>query len=63
MANDLAEWLACASADAEARALPALQPLLQTLARSLQALRDADAQFGHPAGGHLEAAEDDHHAR
>jgi hypothetical protein len=46
---DIANWLASAFADAEARGLPALKPLLQTLARSTQALRDADAEFGHPA--------------
>jgi hypothetical protein len=46
---DVASWLAHASADAEARGLPQLKPLLETLARSTQALRDADAEFGHPA--------------
>lgn len=42
-------WLARSVADAEARGLPQLKPLLESLARSLQALRDADAEFGHPA--------------
>lgn len=42
-------WLARAIADADARGLPELKPLLESLARSLQALRDADAAFGHPA--------------
>lgn len=42
-------WLARSIADAEARGLPELKPLLESLARSLQALRDADAEFNHPA--------------
>jgi hypothetical protein len=42
---DVAAWLAHASADADARGLPALKPLLETLARSTQALRDGDAHF------------------
>jgi hypothetical protein len=42
-------WLARSIADAEARGLRELRPLLESLARSLQALRDADAEFGHPA--------------
>jgi len=46
---DVKAWLAHAQADAEARGLPELKPLLETLARSTQALRDADAAFGHPA--------------
>jgi hypothetical protein len=46
---DVANWLARACADAESRGLPELKPLLETLARSTQALRDADAEFGHPA--------------
>jgi hypothetical protein len=49
MSMDVAAWLARASADADARGLPELKPLLETLARSTQALRDADAEFGHPA--------------
>lgn len=60
-------WLAHAIADAEARGLPELTPLLESLARSTQALRDADGEFGHPAAEHLEPAapppHDDHHAR
>jgi hypothetical protein len=35
-------WLESAIADAERRGLPGLKPLLETFARSLQALRDAD---------------------
>jgi hypothetical protein len=37
------------TADAERRGLADLVPLLQTLARSTEALRDADGEFGHPA--------------
>jgi hypothetical protein len=62
MANDMAGWLARATADAEARGLPALKPLLETLSRSLQALRDADLEFGHPASSHL-PTDDDHPTR
>lgn len=36
-------WLAAAVADAERRELPGLKPLLETLARSTAALRQADA--------------------
>jgi hypothetical protein len=60
---DVANWLACASADAEARGLPELKPLLQTLARSTQALRDADAEFAHPAIPPTEAADADDDSR
>ena len=49
---DVAHWLAHAIADAEARGLPELKPLLETLARSTQALRDADGEFRHPAVEH-----------
>ena len=42
-------WLARATADAESRGLEQLRPLLETLARSLRALRDADVDFAHPA--------------
>jgi hypothetical protein len=49
---NIAAWLASATADAEARGLPELIPLLTTLARSTQALRDADAELGHPVAGH-----------
>jgi len=54
----VADWLACAAADAERRGLPTLKPLLDTLARSMQALRDADETFGHPAAAH-DADDDD----
>ena len=63
MATDLAAWLAEATADAEARALSALVPLLQALARSLQSLRDADVELGHPAAAHFTAADDADDAR
>jgi hypothetical protein len=53
---DIAAWLARGSADADARGLPELKPLLETLARSTQALRDADPQFDHPAAQHAEDA-------
>jgi hypothetical protein len=46
---DVDAWLAAALADAEARGLPDLKPLLETLARSTRALRAADVDFGHPA--------------
>jgi hypothetical protein len=36
-------WLASAVADAERRGLPDLKPLLETLARSTEALRRASA--------------------
>jgi len=52
MRRDIAAWLAAAIADAESRGLPELKPLLETLARSTEALRDADAEFGHPALAH-----------
>ena len=42
MRPDVAAWLARASADAEARGLPDLRPLLDGLARSTEALREAD---------------------
>ena len=51
----VAAWLAGSIADAEARGLPQLVPLLETLARSTGALRAADAEFGHPATDVTEA--------
>ena len=47
--SDVAGWLARSVADARARGLSELEPMLETLAKSLQALRDADVEFGHPA--------------
>jgi hypothetical protein len=49
MSASVQAWLGRSIADAEARGLPELKPLLETLARSLQALRDGDEEFGHPA--------------
>ena len=49
MSDAVAVWLARAIADAKARNLPELEPLLETLARSLRSLRDADRDFAHPA--------------
>jgi len=51
---DIAAWLAGATADANARGLPELKPLLETLARSTQALRAADGEFRHPAADHAD---------
>jgi hypothetical protein len=45
---DVDAWLEAASTDAERRGLPELKPLLESLARSLRALREADSAFGHP---------------
>jgi hypothetical protein len=52
---DITAWLAHATADADARGLPELKPLLETLSRSTQALRDADGEFLHPAAEHTVA--------
>jgi hypothetical protein len=51
---DVQAWLQHALADAESRGLGQLKPLLEGLARSTQALRDADRELEHPA-----ASEDD----
>jgi len=50
---DVGAWLAAASADAERRGLPGLKPLLEALARSTTALREADqtARAATPAAG------------
>jgi len=50
MRADVAAWLARARADAEARGLAALVPLLESLARSTSALRDADIASAGPEG-------------
>jgi hypothetical protein len=55
---DVRDWLERACTDAETRGLGPLKPLLETLARATQALRDADAEFGHPAIA-AESHEDD----
>jgi hypothetical protein len=39
-------WLKAACEDAERRGLPELKPLLETLARSTAALREADRLIG-----------------
>jgi hypothetical protein len=49
MAHDVSAWLVAAVADARARGLPELEPLLDALAKSMGALREADEEFGHPA--------------
>lgn len=59
MRPDVAAWLERAVADAEARGLPPLKPLLEMLARSTSALRDADAEFGHTAPAENEKKTDD----
>jgi len=41
---DVRAWLANACADADARGLPELKPLLETLARATQGLRDRAAE-------------------
>ena len=43
-------WLTSACADAERRGMPELKPLLESLARAMQALRDSDDAFGHFGG-------------
>ena len=50
MRADVAAWLARARADAEARGLAALVPLLEGLAKSTSALRDADPALTGAAG-------------
>lgn len=52
----VAEWLSRSIADAETRGLPQLRPMLEALARSTEALRSADAEFGHSAVERAEAA-------
>ena len=42
-------WLTAAIADAEKRGLPDLKPLLETLARSTEALRRAETALDEPA--------------
>lgn len=56
---DVSSWLAHATADAEARGLPQLKPLLESLARSMQSLRDAEPEFG-PPGADSGAHSSDH---
>jgi hypothetical protein len=49
MRPEVARWLASACADADARGLTQLRPLLEGLARSTNALREADAGPEGPA--------------
>jgi hypothetical protein len=44
MGTRLDDWLASAIEDADRRGLPELKPLLEGLARSTAALREADAE-------------------
>lgn len=55
---DVPSWLELARKDADARGLPELKPLLETLAASTQALRDAELEFAHPAAATDEDASD-----
>lgn len=45
MSPDVESWLAAAMADADRRGLSELKPLLESLARSTDALRQADELF------------------
>jgi hypothetical protein len=45
MSERIDAWLAAAIADAERRGLPELKPLLEGLARSTAALREAEARL------------------
>ncbi|HEY7498394.1 MAG TPA: hypothetical protein VH740_07770 [Vicinamibacterales bacterium] len=45
-------WLAAAVADAERRGLPELEPLLEGLARSTAALREAEARLDDSPASH-----------
>lgn len=51
----ITDWLRAACADADARGLPELKPLLETLARATARLREADDArrdgHGRPEGG------------
>ena len=53
---DVDAWLAAALADADRRGLPELKPLLETLARSTAALREA---YRAGAAAEREAPDDD----
>lgn len=41
----ITDWLRAACADADARGLPELKPLLETLARAATRLREADEAY------------------
>ena len=51
----LEAWLAAACADAERRGLGELKPLLESMAKSSAALRDADTQLDAIEQAHAEA--------
>jgi hypothetical protein len=55
-------WLEAACADADRRGLAELTPLLESLARAMQSLRDADSAFAHPAAGTDDADTPSSHA-
>jgi hypothetical protein len=48
MTTRIDDWLAAAIADAERRGLGELKPLLESLARSTAALREADVSAAEP---------------
>ena len=45
MTPEVEFWLEAATADADRRGLPELKPLLESLARSTEALREADERL------------------
>lgn len=51
------DWLRAAIADAERRGLGSLKPLLETLAKSTAALREAETPYS-PGRHHLKVDED-----
>jgi hypothetical protein len=57
---DIETWLSAATADADRRGLPALKPLLETLAASTRALRAGARIEGQPAApsGHTRSDDD-----
>jgi hypothetical protein len=62
MRTDVAAWLARASADAEARGLDGLKPLLEGLARSTEALRNADPSLSGAAAASEDKEDGTDHA-
>jgi hypothetical protein len=57
---EIETWLSAAKADADRRGLPALKPLLETLAVSTRALRAGAGIEGQPAAasGHTRSDDD-----
>ena len=55
----VADWLRAAIADAERRGLGSLKPLLEALAKSTAALREAEAPYA-PGRQHVKVDEDRH---